>query len=296
MTSSTLSPGQTIGVMAPSSYIEKTDIERSKTALEERGYKVVIHPQTYARHHQSAGQVQEKLEALHSLYTNNEIDAIWAAGGGNRSLYILDGLDYNLISKNPKPLIGFSDVTAPLNAIYARADVTGWHAQVFKHLHNFDQLDDTLSVLSGEKNSFPLQNANILQQGQCKGPLIGGCLSLFHYLSGTDDCPNLQNAILFLEDTGDEMSRFDRMFAHMKRVGVFEKIGGLVLGEFHNIKDSALPFGFSFEDILAECLDGRTIPVVTNAPFGHGSNLYPLRVGAQAELNMTNSDSNLYFL
>ncbi|HOO51053.1 MAG: LD-carboxypeptidase [Rhodospirillales bacterium] len=282
-----ISPGDVIGVMAPSSYVEKDDIEKSKALLESKGYDVFIHPQTFARQNQSAGTHKDKLDALHSLYADESIRAIWAAGGGNRSLYLLDDLDYELIAKKPKPLIGFSDASALLNAIYANTGIEGFHAQVFKRLHDFEQLDETLCALSGKCSSMPMEEALILRSGHAEGVIIGGCLSLFHYLPGTNDCPNMQGAILLLEDSSDEISRFDRMFAHMKRMGVFEQIGGLVLGEFHDTKDSVRPFGFSLEDIVLEALDGRDIPIIFNAPFGHGKNLWPVPIGRNGILDTT---------
>lgn len=288
-----IKPNAHIGVMAPSSFVERDDIEKSKSVMEDRGYTVTVHPQTFERLEQSAGTPVQKLEALHALYSDDSIDAIWAAGGGNRALYLLDDIDYDLIAQNEKPLIGFSDVTALLNPIYTHTQQVGFHAQVFKHLHDFDGLDDTLAVLSGEKTDLALTGSSVLQAGQVTGTLIGGCLSLFHYLPGTNDCPNLSGAILFLEDTGDEINRYDRMFAHMKRMGVFEQIGGLILGDFEGTKDTGRPFGFTLEDITKEVLEERDIPVLMNAPFGHGKNLTPFPVGGQATLDTGNLSLNL---
>lgn len=285
MTKHLVKPGSKIGVMAPSSAVKKADIEKSAALLQGKGYEVFIHPQTYAQHNQSAGKPEDKLEALHALYADDSIDAIWAAGGGNRALYLLDDLDVDLIAKTPKPLIGFSDVTALLNAIYAQTGITGWHAQVFKNLHNFKQIDETLAAMAGENDIMDTSKAEIVQSGNAEGTLVGGCLSLFHYLAGTNDCPNLNGAILFLEDCSDELSRFDRMFAHMKRMGVFEQIGALILGEFYDVKDSATPFGFTLKDIAMEAIEGRDIPLVMNAPFGHGRTLLPLPVGGNALVN-----------
>ncbi|MCB9982058.1 MAG: LD-carboxypeptidase [Rhodospirillales bacterium] len=285
MTSFTLKPKDTIGVMAPSSFVEKDDIEKSRALLEGKGYRVVVHPQTFARQHQSAGSAAEKIKALHALYADQGIHAIWAAGGGNRALGLLDGLDYDLIGKNPKPLIGFSDATALLNPLYAHTGHEGFHAQVFKNLHLFDQLEETLAVLSGGTSSLNLHGVDILQDGLAEGPILGGCLSLFHYLPGTNDCPNLQGAILLLEDTGDALSRFDRMFIQMKRMGAFEQIGGLILGRFDDLREGGRPFGFTLEDIVLEALDGRDIPVVMNAPFGHGARLLPVPIGRPGTLD-----------
>lgn len=273
-----------IGVMAPSSFVEHEDIEKSKAVMEGRGYTITIHDQTFERFNQSAGTVEQKLDALNALYADNSIDAIWAAGGGNRALLLLEELDYDIIEANPKPLIGFSDVTALLNAINAQTGQIGFHAQVFKHLHDFDGLDETLEVLSGTKTAMDLSDTETINEGSAEGLLVGGCLSLFHYLAGTNDCPPLQDSILFLEDTGDELNRYDRMFTHMQRMGVFDQIGGLIIGQM-DANDTGRPFGFSLQDIVLEAIGGRDIPVVFNAPFGHGKQLFPLPVGAQASLD-----------
>lgn len=264
-----------IGVFAPSSYVEKADIDASRVALEAHGYEVFVHPQTYARDNQSAGTVAEKLEALHSLYADPTIHAIWAAGGGNRALHILEGLDIDLIKANPKPMIGFSDVTALLNVITARTGIVNYHAPVFKHLHQEGVIARFLS------SDFPLDKAEILNAGKAEGRLFGGNLSVFQYLSA--DIPD--GAIIFLEDCNEELSRIDRMLLHLRRSGVFERAAGIVFGEFMDLADSARPFGFTIEDILREHTDGLDIPVVMNAPFGHGGNNYALPIGQSAALD-----------
>ncbi len=282
-----LQSGNTIGVMAPSSYVERDNIEASKTVLESLGYEVFIHPQTYARHHQSAGTTHDKLSAFHDLWARPDIHAVWMAGGGNRALYMLPHLDYDLIRAHPKPLIGFSDGTALLNAVTARAGLVTTHANLFKNLHKSAVLTETLSLLSGAPVSMPLEQATVIQNGTVSGPLAGGCLSLFHLLCGTPYAPPLEGAILFLEDSGDHISRYDRMLADMALHGVFQKISGLILGEFHDMQDSARPFGYSLTDCILEGIAGRNIPVLSNAPFGHGPHRFPLSVGGQATLDTT---------
>jgi len=294
----TLQPGDMIGVFAPSSYVQATDMELSEGVMRQRGYEIFIHPQSYERENQSAGSAAQKAAALHDLYTNPDIKAIWAARGGNRALLLPERLDYDLIRANPKPIIGYSDITALLNPVFAHTGQVGIHGPVFKDLHHIEkeQLDHALARLAGDKPALPMDNAKIIAKGVSQGKLIGGCLSLFHLLAGTDDCPDLNGAILFLEDTGDHMSRFDRMLIHMKRAGVFEDISGLVLGEFTDIQDGANGFGYTLEDSVREMLDGRDIPIVGNAPFGHGRNLYALPVGGTAKLTATDKTPKLEFL
>jgi muramoyltetrapeptide carboxypeptidase len=264
-----------IGVFSPSSYVEKQDIEDAKTVLESQGHRVFIHPQTYERHNQSAGTHAQKIEALHSLYTNDEIDLIWAAGGGNRSLHILDDLDFDLIRANPKPMIGFSDVTALLNGISVKTGAPNIHGPVFKHVSKHQE---GLKALS-ENFVLPLHGAHTLNHGHAEGMFFGGNLSLFQYLPQTLGKDFTKGSILFLEDCHEELSRIDRMMLHLRRLGVFEHAAGLMFGSFTALQDSATPFGFTLQEIIAEHTDGLDIPIVMNLPFGHGEQNHPLPIG-----------------
>jgi muramoyltetrapeptide carboxypeptidase len=280
-----LKPGNTIGVMAPSSYVEKADIEKSRALLEKKGFKVFVHPQTWERVNQSAGTELQKTLALQGLWQRKDINAIWAAGGGNRALHFLDSINFEAMKKNPKILIGFSDVTVLLNGIYANTGITTFHGPVFKKVHTYPQLGHLLDLLRGEKASYPLKGAKILNKGKAQGRLIGGNLSLFQYLPGTLPGKFWKDSILFLEDCDDELSRFDRMFLHLKRAGVFKDISGLVLGDFRLSKEAGRPYGFTLEEIIREHTDGLDIPIVMNAPFGHGKDLYTFPVGTKASMD-----------
>ncbi|MCD8571495.1 MAG: LD-carboxypeptidase [Alphaproteobacteria bacterium] len=287
-----------IGVMAPSSYVERDDIEKSKVLLESKGYSVFVHPQTYERDRQSAGNGLQKSLAFQGLWQRPDIDVIWAAGGGNRALGLLDSINFEKLKGKPKTLAGFSDVTALLNAIYAHTGLSGLHAQVFKNLHKMPaaQLDFTLALLSGEKPVFPLDKAEAFYPGTAEGPLVGGNLSIFQYLPQTLPGAWLEGALLFLEDCGEEWNRFDRMLLHLKRTGVFGKIAGLIIGQLTDMKDTGRPYGFTLEDMLHEHLEGREIPVVLEAPFGHGQDLYALPVGGKARLAVTDKKATLSLL
>lgn len=276
-----------IGVFAPSSYVEHDDIERGVATMRAYGIDVDVHPQTFLRHHQSAGTPAEKVDALHTLYRDPSIDIIWAAGGGNRAMHILDTIDIDLIRAHPKPIIGFSDVTALLNDITARAGLVNIHGPVFKNISKYQKqdMDALASMLSGDEVGMPLNEARTIHGGRAEGRLLGGNLSVFQYMPQTMAADALDGAILFLEDCNEEVNRIDRMLLHLKRSGVFDHISGLVMGEFLNLQDSTRPFGFSLGDLVREHLGGRDIPIVMDAPFGHGERLSPLPVGGQALLD-----------
>lgn len=214
-----------------------------------------------------------------------DINAIWAAGGGNRALHLLDSINFTKIKDKPKLLLGFSDVTALLNASFAHTGLVGIHTQVFKNLHKYEQLNNLLDLLSGQITSIPLENATILRSGTAKGHLVGGNLSIFQYLPQTLPNDFYEGAILFLEDCNEEPSKLDRMFLHLKRTGVLKSITALACGEFNNMSETGRPFGFSLEDIILEHTEGLNIPIIMNLPFGHGKTLYSLPIGGKAEIN-----------
>ena len=272
-----------IGVFAPSSYVERDDIEKSIAAIEASDAQVFVHPQSYLKHNQSAGTHEEKLNAMHTLYADESIDMIWAAGGGNRCLHILDGIDLKLIKANPKPMAGFSDVTALLNFITAKAGIVNIHTPVFRQLSSKD-------FEFPFPNNMPLDKAIILKNGKAEGKTLGGNLSLFQYL--IDDI-DYKGAIIFLEDCNEELSRIDRMIVNLKRRGVFETAAGIVFGQFTDLADSARPFGFTIEEIIKEHIEGLDIPIVMNAPFGHGKDNEPFSIGAAGKLDTVSKQPTL---
>lgn len=294
----TLKLGDTIGVMAPSSYVEQSDIKASIAVLERYGFKTCIHPQTYARENQSAGTVDEKLAALHELWARDDIHAIWAAGGGNRSLMLLDGLDFKLMANKPKPFIGFSDATAILNALYARASLPSIHGAIFKNLHKHSKadLDHLIGLLTGSTDVIDLGEAQARQTGETEGMLIGGNLSLFQYLPTILPALCHQPYILILEDCHEELSHIDRMLQFLKQSDVLTNAQGIIFGQFTDLSDQGRPFGYSLRDIITEALKDISIPVITDAPFGHGNIFTALPIGTRVQFHAGESGSYLQIL
>ncbi|MFP4312737.1 MAG: LD-carboxypeptidase [Alphaproteobacteria bacterium] len=277
-------PQKTIGVFAPSSWVEQSDIQAAQNFITAQGFTVQIHDQTYLRHHQSAGTHENKLRAFYDLWDNPDIDIIWAAGGGNRCLHWIDAIDYMHL-KSDKTVIGFSDVTALLNALYAYNKGRPIHGPTFNRLHKTKRAMHIVPLLNGEKFSCTLEGAKILQEGHAKGPLIGGNLSLFQYLPQTLPGKFWEGSILFLEDCNEELSRIDRMLLHLKNLGVLQAISGLIMGDFGELPETGKPFGFTLEDIIREHVHGLDIPAVMTAPFGHGDILEPFPLIKTTEFN-----------
>ncbi len=266
--------GDTIGVMSPSSYIEEADLNTAVKIIEARGYKINIHPQTLAHHNQSAGNNAEKLAAFHDLVKNPDIDAIIFAMGGNRALHWVDQIDFDLVRDNPKIMMGFSDITVLLNIIHAKTGLVTYHGpnlRWFKvHADNVKDTEKCFEMLSSL--SSPLNGHDEVFY---KHPIIGGNASIIQCL--INDI-NFQDKILILEDANIETSHLDRLFCNLKRQGIFEQINGLILGHFINLLDTGRPYGFTLDDIIAEHVPSD-LPIIRDAPIGHGDRLITLPIG-----------------
>lgn len=267
--------GDTIGIMSPSSYIEEADLNAAVPIVEARGYKVHVHPQTLAKHNQSAGTNEEKLTAFHDLIKNPQINAIIFSTGGNRALHWVDNIDFDLVRNNPKIIMGFSDCTVPLNIINEKTGLVTFHGPNLRwfmvHQDNIEDTEQCFDVLSNPAQPHYFS---------CKmnGTLAGGNMSLMQYL--LNDL-NFEEKILFLEDLNIEKSHLDRMFAHFRRQGVFDKINGLIIGQFDNLTDTGRPYGFELDDMIAEHVPS-SLPILHDAPFGHRKRLVTLPIGLRS--------------
>ena len=276
--------GDTIGVMSPSSYITEEDLNKAVKIVEACGYNVHVHPQTLAKHHQSAGTNEEKASAFHDLIRDPNIKAIMFSCGGNRALHWVDLIDFDLVRDNPKIIIGFSDCSVPLNIINAKTGLVTFHGPTLRwfmvHEDNVEDTNQCFEVLSNPQTPVSFLRK---QESPSTDPsfrwddkiVIGGNMTLIQYLLHELD---FKDKILFLEGWNMETSYLDRMFAHFRRQGVFDEINGLILGQFDNLTDTGRPYGFELEDMIKEHVP-PTLPLITNAPFGHGDRLITLPIG-----------------
>lgn len=275
-----LKSGDRIGVIAPSSAWDKSLCAQTFDSLKVRGYDVVCHPQIDKKNNQFAGTSAEKLAALHEYFADDSINAIFCLVGGNGALHLLDKIDYGLIKRNPKIIMGFSDVTALLNAITAQTGLITYHGPTITRMDQIaaSDLEQCFDILSGKPQSIPCGDIS------AEGTLWGGNLSVLQALIGTDYAPKInQPNILFIEDVNDHLSRYDRMLAHMALAGWFKNTKAILVGQFLKSQDNPeRPFGMDIKDILS--LHAPDIPVLSDLPISHGERLITLPIGAHALL------------
>jgi len=275
-----ITPGKTIGILSPSSSIVPERFEAGLSILEQRGFHLAIHSQTYtgvATGTQFAGTAEDKATALMDLYLDPDIDMIMASCGGNFSAQFLHLIDRDVVKNNPKPLMGFSDTTSLLSAIYSQTGLGGIFGPTVQTL---GKIPDT---------EIDLTDTHVLRAGNtAPAPIFAGTLSVLMSLTGTPYFPNLKGHILVLEDIGEELSHLDRMLWQLDQICPLSTLAGLVFGEFVDTKDTGRPLGLEFRDILEKYTHNLNIPVMLNAPIGHGNTLQPIPIGRSAVLNATN--------
>ena len=300
-----LQPGQTIGVVAPASATNSPD--ETRMALEciaSLGFAVKPGEHLFDRHGYFAGQDEDRAADLHHMFADEEVDGIIAVRGGYGASRLLPYLDYDLIRRHPKPLIGYSDITALLHAIHHQSGLVTFHGPVaaakftpytlaeFQKilLHPIPQTE--IGTPPRHKNGPGLierENRLIrLVEGRVQGRLIGGNLSLLSHLIGTPYEPDFKDKILVLEDIGEAVYRIDRMLTQLWLAGKIDQVAGLVFGKFTDCRpNSSRLTQFSLEEVLAERCQAMGIPALAGLMIGHVDDQTTFPLGVMAELDVT---------
>tara|TARA_R110000744_G_scaffold167365_3_gene284826 strand:- start:5587 stop:6711 length:1125 start_codon:yes stop_codon:yes gene_type:complete len=304
-----LQAGQTIGLIAPSSNTwEDQEIYFAMDIIRSFGFKVKTAEHLFERTAYLAGSDQDRASDLNAMFGDNSVDAIFCLRGGYGSPRILPYLDYELIRKNPKVFLGYSDVTALLNAIYARSQIMTFHGPIAKQSFTDYTLTQFKSVLFDPVSHMVLaapppfeivegqaELANRLttvSKGKTSGVLIGGNLSLMVKLVGSPYEPDYTDKILFLEDVEEAPYRIDGMLTHLKLAGRLDKIAGLVFGKCTDCEVGSGP-SFSIEHVLNDRLGDLGVPVLSGVMIGHIEDMATVPIGAMATLDATNQKLTL---
>ncbi len=297
---SRLQPGMTIGLIAPASNgFEDQDIEFAMDIVRSLDFKVKPGAHLFDRSGYLAGTDAARASDLNAMFKDPGVDAIFCARGGFGASKLLPLIDYDAIARNPKVLLGYSDITALHLAINAQTGLITFHGPIATQqfspytLAAFQQVLQTVPTAPIIAAPPPFaqtpgraERANrlkTLKPGRATGRLIGGNLSLITHLLGTPYAPNFKGAILFLEDVDEAPYRIDRMLTALWLAGVFEQIAGLVIGKFTNARVSGP--SLSVEAILRDRVAPLAIPVLQGLMIGHIDDQATVPVGAMARLD-----------
>ncbi|MBW1914992.1 MAG: LD-carboxypeptidase [Deltaproteobacteria bacterium] len=276
-----LQPGDGIGIIAPASPVEPSELSPAIDLLTSKGYQVSCAPHLYDSVDYLAGHDNVRIDDLHSMFSNRNIKAILCARGGYGTPRILDRIDFTLIRQNPKIIVGYSDITALLMAINKMTGLVCFHGPLAGKNECALNLNDLIALVStGGPLDLSLSGGAVLNKGKAHGILLGGNLSLLSALIGTPFIPSFKGAILFVEDRGEPLYRIDRMLTHLRLCGLLDGLSGLVAGRFEGCGDPSA-IGRLMQDIMS----GLDIPILTGLPVGHGRENVTLPVGLTADLD-----------
>jgi muramoyltetrapeptide carboxypeptidase len=295
-----LVPGSRIALVAPAGPIlEKDDVTRAEDLCRALDYEPLVGKNAYRKHGYLAGTDDERLADLNAALNDPGINAIWCIRGGYGSIRILDRVDYEAMARRPKALIGYSDITTLLNAVLrctgvvtfhgpvARAAMPGFSRRHFMRVLGSNEPPGILERVPPPEDVLIPQESRIvtLGSGIAEGPLIGGNLTLMQCLVGTSYLPDFAGAILFLEDIGEHLYRVDRMLAHLRTVGVLQRLAGAIIGRFTELERAGPDGALGLDEVLATYFEPLRIPVAYGFPIGHIEAQWTLPLGIRARLN-----------
>lgn len=270
ITPSSLSSGSKIALAAPARKVAEDDIAFAVEYIRQRGFVPIYDERLFLSHNQFAGNDEQRASVLQHYLDADDIDAIMCVRGGYGTVRIIDRLDFDKFMQKPKWIVGYSDVTV-LHAKMQSLGIESLHATMpINFQDNSKQALDTLfDALCGKeiKYDLPQQTLDILSK--MKGEVVGGNISVLYSLLGSDIFPDVEGKVLFLEDLDEYLYHIDRMMMAFQRAGIFDKIGGLIIGGLTKMHDNAIPFGMTAEEIISEKTKDKNIPTVFNFPAGH---------------------------
>ena len=288
-----LKKGDTIMIVAPAGFVPNPpEIDPGIALAKSWGLEVVLGKHVFSKHNHFAGTDEERAADLQLALDNKNVKAIWCSRGGYGTVRIIDQIDFTAFKKNPKWVIGFSDITT-LHCHIHNLGFATIHATMPGGMHSaLDETKQTLcKSLFGSDYGYEIASNPLNKKGSAKGVLIGGNLSIINSMMGSNTQVNTHGKILFIEDVGEDLYRVDRMMYTLKRSGLLKNLKGLVVGDFsYDIEKDTL-FGGSHREIILNALKEYNYPVIFDFPAGHIRDNRTLIFGKEIKME-SNNESN----
>jgi muramoyltetrapeptide carboxypeptidase len=297
-----LKQGDRVTLVAPANATFNTvDLQIAKESLEGLGFTVTIGAHLLDRHGYLAGDDKARADDINKAFADSSVAAVHAIRGGWGSARLLPYLDFDTIRRNPKVLIGYSDITALLLAVQGKTGLVTFHGPIGLGRWDSYSLDYYRRVLfNGERvtytNKQGLSDRNALVQtefrtltitrGKARGRLVGGNLTVMTTILGSPYLPDWENTILFTEDTHEDFYRIDRMLTQLKLAGVLGKIKGFVFGTCAECGPGDGNYGaLTLEEIFADHIKPLGVPAWSGAMIGHSQPQWTLPEGVEVEID-----------
>lgn len=291
-----LSQGDLILICSPAKQIEKPLLDHAKNLLEKEGFQVEFTPHVAGKHHYFSGTIQDRLSDFQLAVNHPSAKAIICSRGGYGVVQLLDLLDWSLFKAKPKWIVGFSDITN-FHLELASMNLPGLHATMPLNYadNSHEAIQSTTQALRGKQYIVSAPGHEFNQEGKAEASIIGGNLSIVYSLLSKYSLDIWENKILFLEDLGEQLYHIDRMLYALKFSGVLNKIAGIAIGSFTELKDTELGFGKGIDLLLHDHFKGLKVPVGYLFPAGHQDNNQAIMMGIQVKLEVDKNGSSLIF-
>ena len=295
-----LKSGDTISILAPSGVLNNFDnkITKAINIFKSWGLNVVLGNHIYDKNGHFAGTDKNREKDFQKALDNKNIKAIWCARGGYGAVRIIDKLNFDNYLKNPKWIIGFSDITVIHNKLNF-LNSESIHAMMITGFEDIGQNNDSLSklknVLFGDSLSYSITSNKNNKTGKSEGIIVGGNLTLIQSTIGSKTELKMKDKILFIEEIGEYAYHIDRMLYSLKRAGYFENCKGLIVGQISDVKKNTTDFGRSINELILDVLDEYNFPILFDFPAGHEKTNFPIILGRKVILDVSKSDSKVIF-
>jgi len=291
-----LQKGDCIGITCPAGYMDAQRAQACIKTLQDWDFEVMVGKTLGGRskNYFSAADAGRRDE-LQAMLDDENIKAILFGRGGYGMGRIIDQLDFTRFKKNPKWVIGFSDITVLHSHLYSKVKVASLHAPMAAAFNDGENefIQSLHRAITGKKAKYSCAAHPFNRSGITSAELVGGNLALLAHVTGTPSAINTKNKILFIEDTGEYIYNIDRMMYQLKRSGQLNGLAGLIIGGFTDMKDTERPFGKTVYEVIKEIVAGYDYPVCFDFPVSHGKENYALKVGGIYSLSVKQGSVNL---
>lgn len=293
-----LKKGDTIGMVCPAGFMPAEKTKKAIETIEQVwGYPVRVGKTVGHQHHYFSGTDAERLEDLQGMMDDPTIKAILCGRGGYGTGRIIEQLDFTQFLKQPKWVIGFSDVTVLHAHLLTQFKIASLHAPMANAFNDGGDegpyVQSLRDALEGRATTYTAATHPFNRTGEARGRLVGGNLSLVAHLIGTSSDIDTRGAILFLEDIGEYIYHIDRMMYQLKRSGKLDHLAGMIFGGFTDMKDTVIPFGQTMEEILQAHVAQYQYPVCFGFPVSHATENYALITGGDYTLKINPYETTL---
>ena len=281
-----LTSGARVALIAPAGPLQKAeDLPRALENVRTLGWNAVVAAHAEDRIGYLAGNDRDRLSDINRALRDPDIDALWCLRGGYGIIRILSGIDYDAISRAPKVIIGYSDITALHAAVQRKCELITYHGPTAREpLSDFSRDSFQRAVVAQTDSCGTAPRAREINPGAAEGRLVGGNLAVLASLCGTSFMPDLTDGILVLEDINEPVYRIDRMLQQLKLSGALNGCKAIAFGECVKCPDDAGGGGRPFDDVLGEVARELRVPCVAGIPIGHIDQQWTIPLGALATL------------